>query len=42
MPTDLDTPPGTGPTADAYRNVADVPLEERSPRDASTGEPERR
>ena len=41
MPTDFDTPPGTGPTADAYRNVADVPVEERSPRDSSTGEPER-
>jgi ribosome-associated toxin RatA of RatAB toxin-antitoxin module len=40
-PTDFDAPSGTGPTTDAYRNVADVPLEERSPRDGSTGEPER-
>ncbi|HEU4908869.1 MAG TPA: SRPBCC family protein [Propionibacteriaceae bacterium] len=39
--TDFDTPQGTGPTADAYRNVADVPPDERSPRDGLTGEPER-
>jgi carbon monoxide dehydrogenase subunit G len=41
MPTDVDTPPGTGATTDAYRNAADVPVEERSPRDGSIGEPER-
>jgi hypothetical protein len=41
MPADVDTPPGTGPTTDAYRNVADVPLEERTPVDGGMNEPER-
>jgi hypothetical protein len=41
MPTDLDTSPGTGATTDPYRDVADVPVDERYPRDGSIGEPER-
>jgi uncharacterized membrane protein len=41
MPTDVDTPPGTGPTTDAYRNVADVPLEDRTPLDGTGNEPDR-
>jgi hypothetical protein len=41
MPADVDTPPRTGPITDAYRNVADVPLEERTPVDGGMNEPER-
>ena len=41
MPTEVTTPPGTATTTDAYRDVADVPVEERSPLDGSIGEPER-
>jgi hypothetical protein len=41
MPADVDTPQGTGPTTDAYRNVADVPLEERTPVDGTGTEPDR-
>jgi ribosome-associated toxin RatA of RatAB toxin-antitoxin module len=41
MPTDVDTPPGTGPTTYAYRNVADVPLEDRTPVDGTMNEPDR-
>jgi ribosome-associated toxin RatA of RatAB toxin-antitoxin module len=41
MPTDVDAPSGTGPTTDAYRNIADGPVEERTPPvDRTMTEPE--